>query len=80
MMLDATRPQSESHDMRAPFSNDLSMSAPDEQIPSDVSTPPPAAQEQLVETSLVELSAPLIVVLAGLVLIFVAAIAALSSW
>jgi hypothetical protein len=65
-------------DTLASLPNELSIPVLDERIPSDVSTPPPAAQQQLVETSLVELSAPLIVVLAGLALLFAGAIAALT--
>jgi hypothetical protein len=78
MMLDATRPKSGSYAMRAPFSNDISISALDERGSSDASVPPSAAQEQLVETSLVELSALLIVILTGLALVFAGAIVALS--
>jgi hypothetical protein len=67
-------------DTRTSLPNELSIAVLDEQIPSDVSTPLPAAQEQLVEPSLVELSALLIVILTGLVLLFAGAIVALSWW
>jgi hypothetical protein len=64
--------------MRAPLPNELSISVLDERACADLSIPPAAAQEPLVETSLVELSALLIVVLSGLVLLFVGAIVAVS--
>ena len=67
-------------DTRASLPDELSIPVLDEQIPTDVSTPAAAAQEPLVETSLVELSALLIAVLGGLVLMFAGAIAALSWW
>jgi hypothetical protein len=67
-------------DTRASSPDELSIPVLDQQNPTDVSTPAAAAQESLVETSLLELSALLIVVLGGLVLMFAGAIAALSWW
>jgi hypothetical protein len=64
--------------MRAPLPNELSISVPDERTSSDLSRPPQAAQEPPVETSLVELSALLLIVLAGMVLTFAGAIVAIS--
>jgi hypothetical protein len=78
MMLDVTRPQPGSHESHVPFSNELSVSVLGERGSAEASVPPPVAQEQLVETSLAELSALLIVVITGLVLVFAGAIVALS--
>ena len=64
--------------MRAPLPNELSISALDERTSSEVTIPRPAAQEQPVETSVVELSALLLIVLAGMVLTFAGAIVAIS--
>jgi hypothetical protein len=64
--------------MRAPLPNELSISVPHELTSSDPSIAPPAAQEQPVETSVVELSALLLIVLAGMVLTFAGAIVAIS--
>jgi hypothetical protein len=64
--------------MRTQLANEFSSSELDERTSSDVSSPPPAAQEDLVETSVVELSALLLIVLTGIVLMFAGAIVALS--
>ena len=63
--------------MRNDLVNEFSSSELDERTFSDVSSPP-AAQDELVETSVVELSALLIVVLTGMVLVFAGAIMILS--
>ena len=64
--------------MRNDLVNEFSSSELDERTFSDVSSPPPATQDELVETSIVELSALLIVVLTGMVLVFAGAIMILS--
>jgi hypothetical protein len=63
--------------MRTQLANEFSSSALDERSSSDVSSPPPAARVELPETSVVELSAILIVVLTGIVLTFTGATIAL---
>jgi hypothetical protein len=63
--------------MRTQLPNEFSSSALDERAYSGVSVPPPAEQEAVVETSVVELSALLIVILAGIVLTFTGAAIAL---
>jgi hypothetical protein len=61
-------------DTRTSLPNEPSIAVFDEQIASGESTPPPTVQGQLTETSLVELSALLIVILTGMALVFIGAI------
>jgi hypothetical protein len=63
--------------MRTQTANGFSNSAPDERTGSDVVVPPSVEPETDVETSVVELSALLIVILAGFVLTFAGAAIAL---
>jgi hypothetical protein len=65
--------------MRADLPSELPTLKPNEPATSDVSIPARAAPEEPVETSVVELSALLLVVLTGIVLTFAGAIIALST-
>jgi hypothetical protein len=64
--------------MRDQLSNDFTNTLLDEPSSADVRFPPPAAQEQPVETSLVDLSAILIVILTAIAVTFAGAIIAIS--